>query len=550
MGSVLRRTYALYTPHSTLYTPRKQSSGGFHSGCMRPTVSRKIWFFIASAISLALCAWWTLEAVVAPAMLREALLRGLSEKLGGSASAASVFRTGGDSAVAGGFRISSPGVSFESPILAISSAPGLEPPYAIVCTNCVLEADFSDFTHTAGSGPGLAGSSIEIRNGSVLLMNHPSLPVPAIRLANVNGRLESAGAGNAWTASGTFGPDSKGGFEVRGSGAALEVAEISFQEFADVRAILGIASPSCPSLGISPPVSGQARIAATLTPGRPAAVMCSFRDLRSPFAKGASASGYFSVAIEKGGPGGFSAGGNFFLDRFSYDCLEFARVTGVIDSKEGGIMLKNVSGMLLGGRVQGSVRAWPADGKADVNLDLRDADASDLPHLLLGSGLPLSGRLSVTLSAGIRGITEPGRSEVRGSGSFSWKDAALGYLPLVGGLDAYVAFQRHLAFDTVAADFNLLEEGILLKSGKAEGPLFMLELSKPGAVRFDGKVDIEMVLKRGRTEERRFPVFTKLSETMKKMVLEPFEGVLAVGVRVSGNYLNPQFEIILPGRGR
>jgi hypothetical protein len=255
--------------------------------------------------------------------------------------------------------------------------------------------------------------------------------------------------------------------------------------------------------------------------------------------------------VETCGPDGVSFGGNFFLEGLSWGLLDFSRVSGVIEGRAGKVNLHSVSGVFLGGRARGSVAADLAnEGSVTLEMTLKDGDAAEIPAMLHGSDMPLSGRIALRISAEFGGLAGPRPASVRGQGSLEWSDAVLGYLPVIGGLDRFVAFQRGIVFRSLRTDFNFGSEGILFRNGSAAGPLFDLELARPGAVRFDRKTDLEFLVKRGHREERKFPVFTKLTNTMKKMFVAPFEDMLTLGIRVSGDYLDPQFDLILPGKGR
>ncbi len=504
------------------------------------------------AAALPLLAWWAFFAVLEPSATRKAVLSSLSCRLGLEVKAASVLRTGGRSAEARGLSLRNRGAEiFSSESVSIESGPDFGPPYRICCAGCALDLDLASPLPFAAEGASFVpgGLSLEFSRGSLAFRNHPALPGLGLRIQEISGSL-ALGPDAEWRASGAFGAGAAGSFQASGKGAACGFLEIEFREWTVADRILASASPSIGGAAVSAPLRGEARGSIRVSGAGPATVMCSFRGLGSPLLEGVSGSGYASVAAERR-PEGVSFGGNFFLDRLDWGCMRFSLVSGVVEGGPDRISLRSMSGKFMGGRARGGVSAFlGGEGSASLSFSLEDGDASETPNAFLGSEMPLKGRISLNLDADFDRISGPGSPGVRGTGSFEWTGAVLGYLPLVSGLDRFVSFPRQIVFKTVKALFSLGPEGILLRNGSASGPLFDLELARPGAVRFDRKTDLEILVKRGHQEERKFPVFTKLSETMKKMFIAPFKDVLTLGIRISGDYLDPDFELILPGKGR
>jgi hypothetical protein len=196
------------------------------------------------------------------------------------------------------------------------------------------------------------------------------------------------------------------------------------------------------------------------------------------------------------------------------------------------------------------MRLTPKDrGTLGFEIRVPEGDASRIPSRWLGTSFPIRGTASIDLHADVERLFDPKGRDIRGGGSLELVDSELALMPMIGGLDRYMMLSPQTVFDRVSTGFNFTDEGIILREGVAEGDFLRLEIARPSSIRYDRTLDMEILVKRSEGEETHFPVFTKLTETMKEMFLKPFKNVLTLRIQVKGNLDRPEFSLVRHRRG-
>jgi hypothetical protein len=499
---------------------------------------------------LALAGYWVFSALIFPPKLRARVCRALSGSTGLSLLCRGAHRLsptafelrGADVRVSGETVLAAPVVRFET-------GRDFSPPYAFTCVDAEVRLNLGRDWTRAGALQ-WKRTRIRLRRSHFGLVNLPGLGGTRLDFPGVEGVLvvsEAAGGASPWSGKGTFGPYGAR-FALSGAGFRVENVKLDTVGRTPLPALAAL-------LGLDPPlplpllVDGEAEVQLTYRPDRswPLRLGCSLIRARPGTGKAFEASGHISLGFESAGQTGPRYRGNFHLRELRLREFLFERVTGTVEGKGLDVTLDNLRGWVCNGRFEGNLRFSAAeDGSLALRFKLTDGDAAAFPAQVIGSPLPFRGNLGLSFrleAAPVFGETDP---VFFGSGRLLWTGAELGLLPFISGIERYVVLSRGLSFDRVRADFRVTNEGIVIHDGEAQSALFRLTVARPSAVRFDRTVDLEFLVERSEREERKFPVFTKLSRTMKEMFLKPFEDHLRLRIRVQGPLDGPTYSLPPP----
>jgi hypothetical protein len=502
---------------------------------------------------LLLAGYWVTAAWVVPSRLAEVVTDRLRIATGLTPCFSRAFRLSSDTVELRSLVLtdSRGNEVLRAPALLLSAEPGFEPPYRFSWSHGEVRADLQSLARSQDEeASAWSETSLRFHQTRLWLMHPPGLPGVGLSLEGLDGELVLS-ADRTWKGQGTFGPKGEGRFEVKGTDRGIDVAEFDLRTWTDVHDIGAMVVQDKP-LPFLLARSGFARITLAYTPAdhkEPLRIQCSFRDLAPGPWERVTATGDFSLALGTGGVEGPSTRGHFFFEKLDVRGFLFERLSGILNGLGPSLRFENLRGRLFDGPLRGSGRAsLSGPGTAEVSFGLKNGNAQALPYDWLGSPCPFSGQVNLTLQIEGEDILSQEPTRYFGSGQVELIEAGLAPIPLVGGLNQFVLLSQQFAFDSLQADFSLTQDGILLRKGIAKSRFFNIVLARPGAIRFSREIDLELLVRRAHREERRFPVFTRLSTAMKDMFLQPLKGMLTLRLHVYGSLSQPLYKLLPPPR--